>query len=237
MSGNATCSNNNQCSGYGYCVNEHCSCIPLYGGDYCEIKLVDTSPELYDFFWIYCYVYAVLFFGVAVISVMQFALTVKDKGWKNMTKVTITLYCLLFLVGIVRAFFLLFDPYDYRGMVGPVGFRLLFGFPIACLLGLYILIILLWINTYNALNYQKALDRVFRHAWVVITILFIVEFTYDLLNGFYGAGTVDFITLAVYIAFVGLGTLTLAILFLIYSRKLYRRLTSVKSNVQNLKKK
>lgn len=175
------------------------------------------------------------FFGVAVISVMQFALTVKDKGWKNMTKVTITLYCLLFLVGIVRAFFLLFDPYDYRGMVGPVGFRLLFGFPIACLLGLYILIILLWINTYNALNYQKALDRVFRHAWVVITILFIVEFTYDLLNGFYGAGTVDFITLAVYIAFVGLGTLTLAIL-LTYTRKLYRRLKSVKTNVQNLKK-
>jgi len=92
------------------------------------------------------------------------------------------------------------------------------------------------INTYNALNYQKALDRVFRHAWVVITILFIVEFTYDLLNGFYGAGTVDFITLAVYVAFVGLGTLTLAIL-LTYTRKLYRRLKSVKTNVQNLKKK
>jgi membrane protein implicated in regulation of membrane protease activity len=85
------------------------------------------------------------------------------------------------------------------------------------------------------LNYQKALDRVFRHAWVVITILFIVEFTYDLLNGFYGAGTVDFITLAVYVAFVGLGTLTLAIL-LTYTRKLYRRLKSVKTNVQNLKK-
>jgi hypothetical protein len=43
-------------------------------------------------------------------------------------------------------------------------------------------------NSYNAVNYQRTLDRVFRYAWIVIVVMFIVELVNDLVFGFYGGG-------------------------------------------------
>jgi hypothetical protein len=51
---------------------------------------VDKTQELSDFFWIYCYVFGVLFFGVAVVCVLQLVLTIQDKGWKNVSKILIS---------------------------------------------------------------------------------------------------------------------------------------------------
>jgi hypothetical protein len=56
-------------------------------GDYCEISQVDTTPGLYTFFWVYCYTFGVLFFGIAIVSMVQFGLLVRFRGWKNVTKV------------------------------------------------------------------------------------------------------------------------------------------------------
>jgi len=138
-------------------------------------------------------------------------------------------YILLFLVGVTRCFFLLFDPYDVRGLLGPVGSQILFGFPIACLVNVYILIIRLWINMYNAVNYQKTLDHVFRYAGIAMALVFLVEFGYDLMDGLFGGGIVFSIMLAIYVVVLGLGVLILAVLFSIYSQKLYRRLKKLKN--------
>jgi hypothetical protein len=56
-------------------------------GDYCEISQVDTNPIVYALFWTYCYGCGVLFFCVAVVSMVQFGLLVRFRGWKNVTKV------------------------------------------------------------------------------------------------------------------------------------------------------
>jgi hypothetical protein len=85
--------------------------------------------------------------------------------------VTITIYALLVAAALVRTFFLLFDPYSVRGISGlgiyciskiktidfvfhdhitqlfiffSVWPHVLFGFPIACLFGMYIMILVLW---------------------------------------------------------------------------------------------
>jgi hypothetical protein len=56
-------------------------------GDYCEIDRIDTIPGLYTFFWVYCYTFGALFFGIAIVSMVQFGLLVRFRGWKNVTKV------------------------------------------------------------------------------------------------------------------------------------------------------
>jgi hypothetical protein len=111
MTPTAVCFNSTQCSGRGYCFDQKCACRPLFEGcvwffvdqncfvfnfthlklkstgDYCEVNQVDTIPGLYTFFWVYCYSYAVLFFGIAIISIVQFGLLVRFRGWKHVTKV------------------------------------------------------------------------------------------------------------------------------------------------------
>jgi hypothetical protein len=84
--------------------------------------------------------------------------------------VTITIYALLVVAALVRAFILLFDPYNVRGIGGlgiyyvfpkskqlillilhfryiffcSVLVQVIFGIPIACLFGMYVMILVLW---------------------------------------------------------------------------------------------
>lgn len=92
------------------------------------------------------------------------------------------------------------------------------------------------INAYNATNYNKTLDRVFRYGWIAIVSLFVAEFVYDLINGFYGVGNIFWTTMIVYVVVIGVGALTLSILFLVYSHKLYHRLKSFKNEKLNQRK-
>jgi hypothetical protein len=80
------------------------------------------------------------------------------------------------------------------------------------------------IEIYNATCYTKALDRAVRIAWIVIPVVFVLQLIYDIIRGIYGAGVIRLIILSVYTAVFALGTLTVSILFLIYGRKMYRRL-------------
>jgi hypothetical protein len=91
-------------------------------------------------------------------------------------------------------------------------------------------------NSYNAVNYQRTLDRVFRHAWIVIVVVFVVELANDLVFGFYGVGVPFFIVVGIYILILGIGALVISFLFLIYSHKLYRRLKAL-SHIQKLQQK
>lgn len=218
MTPNATCTNSSQCSEHGFCIAQKCACIPFYSGNFCEINQIDSTPGLHAFFWTYSYLFGILFAGITVIVIFQFILALNYQLF--IFQVLLVLYILLFLVGVTRCFFLLFDPYDVRGLLGPVGSQILFGFPIACLVNVYILIIRLWINMYNAVNYQKTLDHVFRYAGIAMALVFLVEFGYDLMDGLFGGGIVFSIMLAIYVVVLGLGVLILAVLFSIYSQKL-----------------
>jgi hypothetical protein len=91
-------------------------------------------------------------------------------------------------------------------------------------------------NSYNAVNYQRTLDRVFRHAWIVIVVVFVVQLANDLVFGFYGVGVPFLIILGIYSFIVGIGALVISILFLIYSHKLYRRLEAL-NQIRNLQQK
>jgi ABC-type bacteriocin/lantibiotic exporter with double-glycine peptidase domain len=84
---------------------------------------------------------------------------------------------------------------------------------------------------YNAVNYQRTLDRVFRHAWIAIVVVFVIQLVNDLILGFYSVGVL--LVLGIYLSIVGIGAILISILFLIYSHKLYRRLQAL-SHVQKL---
>jgi hypothetical protein len=194
-------------------------------------------PGMFDFFWIHCYVFAVLFFGIAVLTAIQFSLVVHQKGCKKLSMATFMLYGLLFLVGIERTLYMLLDPYRYRAIIGPVAEQVLYGLTESLLVGVYILIILMWVKMYNATQYTKALRYVVRSAWIAIGVVFIVELTYDIIFGIYSVGVIRLITLSIYTTVLGLGILVLAILFLIYGRKMYRRLREFKNSKQSKKNK
>jgi hypothetical protein len=192
---------------------------------------------MFDFFWIHCYVFAVLFFGIAVLTAIQFSLAIRQRGYKKLSMATLTLYGLLFLVGIERTLYMLLDPYRYRAIIGPVAEQVLYGFAISLLIGVYILIILLWVKMYNATHYTKTLKYVIRSAWIAIAVVFVVELTYDIITGFYSVGVIRMITLSIYTVVLGLGILVIAILFLIYGRKMYRRSKKLQDTKQSKKSK
>jgi hypothetical protein len=193
-------------------------------GPSCSINKIDTTPRMPEFFWIHVYGFAILFASIVVLSILQFSIFVYQRGWKNVTKAAITLYGLLCLIGINRTVYLLLDPYRYRGILGPIVESILFGFAISCLAGIYILIILMWIKMYSATHYTKTLDYAVQNAWIAIAVIFIVELIYDIVRGIYAVGLSRLITLVVYTVVLGFGTLIIAILFLIYGHKMYRRL-------------
>jgi hypothetical protein len=148
--------------------------------------------------------------------------------------------------------------------------RVVSGIPVACIFGMYIMILVLWYvktkeheeneihelamfllmcynrinefflllraNSYNAVNYQRTLDRVFRHAWILIVVVFVVQLAYDLVAGFYGVGAVRVIFTTIHNVILGAGSLLISILFLIYSHKLYQRLKSM-SHIQKVQMK
>lgn len=224
MSSNFSCSTSVSCSGHGDCVNQQCVCYPIFTGPSCSINKIDTTPRMPEFFWIHVYGFAILFASIVVLSILQFSIFVYQRGWKNVTKAAITLYGLLCLIGINRTVYLLLDPYRYRGILGPIVESILFGFAISCLAGIYILIILMWIKMYSATHYTKTLDYAVQNAWIAIAVIFIVELIYDIVRGIYAVGLSRLITLVVYTVVLGFGTLIIAILFLIYGHKMYRRL-------------
>jgi hypothetical protein len=186
------------------------------------------------------YVFSVLFFGIAVLTTVQFAIVIRQQGCKKLNISTYSLYGLLFFVGIERPLYLLLDPYRYRDLIGPVAENILFGVAIPALIGIYLLIILMWVKMYNATCYIKTLIYVVRIAWIAIAIVFIVEIAYDIVTGIFSVGFIRMISLSIYTVVLGLGILVIAILFLIYGRKMYHRLKSfndiAKTNKHQMKK-
>jgi len=77
---------------------------------------------------------------------------------------------------------------------------------------------------YSATHYTKTLDYAVQNAWIAIAVIFIVELIYDIVRGIYAVGLSRLITLVVYTVVLGFGTVIIAILFLIYGHKMYRRL-------------
>lgn len=86
------------------------------------------------------------------------------------------------------------------------------------------------ITMYRATRYTKALDYAVRCAWVAIGVIFVVELVYDVVRAIYAVGIYRFISLIIYTIVLGVGTLTVAILFLIYGRKMYHRLKLFSTN-------
>jgi hypothetical protein len=231
MSSNVSCSvynggayNPNECSGHGNCVNSHCVCFPIFTGSNCSINQIENSPELLRFFWIHISIFVSLFAIIFLLILLQFSLVISEGGWKKLNKATVTFYVLLFLASISRVVYLLLDPYRFRGIIGPVAESILFGLPYPCLFGIYILICLMWIKACNAIRYIKVLDYAVKNAWIAIVVVFTVEFAYDTLRGIYAVGTIRLITLAIYTFVFVVGLIILAILFLTYGQKLYRRM-------------
>jgi hypothetical protein len=83
---------------------------------------------------------------------------------------------------------------------------------------------------YGATRYTKALDYAVRSAWIAIGVIFIVELVYDIVRAIYAVGIYRLISLIIYTIIVGIGTMTIAILFLIYGQKMYRRLKLFSTN-------
>jgi hypothetical protein len=100
----------------------------------------------------------------------------------------------------------------------------------------FVFLLLIRANSYNAVNYQRTLDRVFRYAWILIVVVFIVQLAYDLVAGFFGGGAIRIIFTVINSLIVGVGAILISILFLIYSHKLYRRLQAL-SHIQNVQMK
>jgi hypothetical protein len=239
---NTTCSIDEvpPCSGHGNCVNERCLCYPLFEGPRCSVNQIDITPGLWHFFWIHVYFFAALFVNVSVFSSLQFFSIVREKGWKNVPITTYSLFGLLFLVGLDRVVFLLLDPYRYRGLIGAVGESVIFGFAVSFLVGIYLLIIMMWIKMYKATQYMRSLKYALRSAWIAIGVVFGVEVVYDVVRGLFSVGPIRLITLSIYTVVLGVGILTVAILFLVYGRKIYNRLKKFEnrdpSTKNNMKK-
>jgi len=231
MSSNVSCSvynggayNPNECSGHGNCVNNQCVCFSYFTGSNCSISPLENSSEILQFYWIHTSIFASLFAIIFLLILLQFSLVISEGGWKKLNKANATFYVLLFVASISRVIYLLLDPYGFRGILGPVAESILFGLPYPCLLGIYILICLMWIKAYNAIRYTKVLDYAVRNAWIAIVVVFTVEFAYDTIHGIYAVGTIRSIMLAIYTFVFVVGVLILAILFLTYGQKLYRRM-------------
>jgi hypothetical protein len=77
---------------------------------------------------------------------------------------------------------------------------------------------------YSATQYMRSLKYAVRSAWVAIGVVFVVEVVYDVVRGLFSVGPIRLITLSIYTVVLGIGILTVAILFLIYGRKIYNRL-------------
>lgn len=90
-------------------------------------------------------------------------------------------------------------------------------------------------NAYNATRYTKTLKHAIRISWILIAVVFVVELTFDMLQGFLGGGVLFSILLAIYILVLGIGILVIAILFLIYGRRMTRRLKTF-SNIKSTNK-
>jgi chromate transport protein ChrA len=103
-------------------------------------------------------------------------------------------------------------------------------------------LIVLWdfflsrVQMYRATQYTKGLNNAIRFGWIAIIVIFVVEFVYDLVRGFFAAGILRLIVLAVYTAVLAIGTLIVVILFLSYGQKMYRRLKIFNSKFGDTKK-
>lgn len=103
-------------------------------------------------------------------------------------------------------------------------------------------LIVLWdfflsrVQMYRATQYTKGLNNAIRFGWIAIIVIFVVEFVYDLVRGFFAAGILRLIVLAVYTAVLAIGTLIVVILFLSYGQKMYCRLKIFNSKFGDTKK-
>jgi hypothetical protein len=193
---------------------------------------VDASETIFKFFWIQNAIGAALFLGIAVAAIVQLKFLADQKRTINRNNfANWLLFILIAFIGFERVLYLMLDPYRYRGIIGAVAESILFGLATWGFVCIYLIIIVIWIKMYtSAKNAEQFITKLIKYIFVLMALVLCVQITYDVIRAIYAAGQARTIALIVYFTFAIVASVAAAIIFLVYGRLLYRRLSKFREH-------
>jgi len=197
-----------------------CNCQFPYCGTTCQVSYLGIYQS-------YVFGFSVLFGFVGVVAAIQLARFIYLDGYKP--TIQKMLHVLFVFLGIGRVIWLLIDPHNLKHKIQPILENLLYGFGVYFIVFSYLLVVMLWAQTYKKAsigNTKSWFLRNTRPIFVLLIITFgIFEVVLRVLWRTFREGSVDYlIVIGLYYLLLVSILITVNLCFLVFGLRLYKNL-------------
>jgi len=233
---NGACSENSQCGGNGFCEIDAedgnvCVCDRGFLADSnCTLNISDVES---DSFLAHVIIFATLAWILFIFAIVALGFSLAEPSisiaLKTKTmKIMVLSWCAAGT--LIRALYLSVDPYGSNLILGPIGVEFWYGFPIASLVIILVLIILFWAELYSSSTQEVLFLVKYKYLfWIIMLSIVLFEFAIRIIIGLRVPGVGGLRT--AYNAYLALVGLVSAIFYLFYGSRMMKRLK--KSAVKN----